>query len=131
MVGPAAGEQQPVDILGWLQGPLRRAVLAELMKATPQRATDIFYEDDDTIYAMRKGVQYAMVPPASLVWKRLGQETVGNVIDQIAAELKIKDPTELRTLVLNFLFAADQAGLVMLYGKEEEEIGAPAGARKG
>jgi hypothetical protein len=97
---------------------LRKAVLEELLQARPQRATDIHYEDSGRVFVMRSGVQFVLTAPASLVWGRLGEPTVSEILAEIAGEVEGADPEELRSAVAEFLLAAERSGLVVLYPAE-------------
>ena len=116
--GTAPAQAVAFDPFNWLPEPIRRAVMKELLKATPQRATDIFYEDDDTIFVMRQGVQYRLSTPVSQVWRRLGQSSLREILEEVAAELKIEDASELHRTVLQALLSADAAGLIHFYPED-------------
>jgi hypothetical protein len=103
--------------LGGLMGlpeKLQRAALEALSKFSPQRATDIFYEDDDRVFVMREGLQYQLTPPASTVWNLLGKRVLNDVVDEVAKKLKVKHRDHLLLEIGEFLLAASGQGLVVL-----------------
>jgi len=97
-----------------LPAKVRRVVLDALCGMSPQRATDIFYEDDDKVFVMREGVQYYLSPPASTVWKLLGKRTLGDIVEEAAKRLEAKDRDQLLLAICEFVLAANQRGLVIL-----------------
>jgi hypothetical protein len=98
-----------------LPEPLREGAYTELAKATPQRSTDIFYEDDERVFAIRQGIQFMLTPPASIVWKKMGTLTVAGLIEAVRDELKATNLDEIRMSVIDFLLNAGQYGLVVLF----------------
>jgi hypothetical protein len=66
---------------------------------------------------MRQGIQYRLTTPLSQVWQRLGQRSLGEIIDEIASALNIDDQAELHRMLLPVLLSADAAGLLKLYPK--------------
>ncbi|WP_376783089.1 hypothetical protein, partial [Rhodospirillum rubrum] len=121
--GSAPAEQAgPADPFQGLPEPVRRAALREVLNARPQRATDIFYEDSDLVYAMRNGIQYVLSSPVSQVWRRLGDDTLEAILDAVAEELNLEDASALHGEVVRALLAAEAAGLLVLYPKEPEEL---------
>ena len=100
-------------VLG-LPEKLGRAALEALGRLSPQRATDIFYEDDDKVFVMRDGIQYSLTPPASTVWRALGKRVLSDIVEEAATQLGAKDQNQLWFAVGEFLLAASHHGLVIL-----------------
>ncbi len=105
--------------LGALPRELQRLITDSIMEARPERATDIFFEDDQTVYIMRQGQQFQLRPPDSYIWKELGSGTTTEIVHRIAEKTQSEPNEHMQHQVIHFLLAAEEARLIVLFPAEK------------
>jgi hypothetical protein len=107
--------------IGGLPEQLQRIIADAILQAKPERATDIFYEDEANVFIMRQGQQFHLRQPESIIWTELGTGTTSEIIDRVAKKLESERNETIEKIVLNFLLAGEQAKLLVLFPAERTE----------
>ena len=116
MVGPPHNAASLLPFPTQLQEVVSKAIL----KAKPQRATDIWYEDKVTgrVLVMRHGFEWRLNETASELWLRAGDQ-VQDVVQDLCKKWPDCSPDEIKLLVAEFLLQAHSYGLLELYPERE------------
>jgi hypothetical protein len=110
----------PPSLTG-LPDPLKAVVIGEVLKTSPRRSTDLWYEDGyGRLFVLRGGIQWELNATGAFVWKEL-EEGAQSVLDSLIAEHPDDDEDEIKTAVVEFLLQADYFGLLELYPPSLEE----------
>jgi hypothetical protein len=117
--GPMAVSAQQIPMMGGMPAELRKVMIDTLMATSPQRATDIFYEDDQTVYIMRQGQQYQLKVPDSMFWAELGNGTASEMLGRVAEKMGRERDEAMEMAFVNFLLAGEQVALLSLYPQEK------------
>lgn len=119
--GPAAvGPPNSAASLLSFPPKLQEVVSKAILKAKPQRATDIWYEDKTTgkVLVMRQGFEWQLNETASELWLRAGEQ-VQDVVQDLCKKSPDSDPHEIQLLVAEFLLQASSYGLLELFPEQE------------
>jgi Coenzyme PQQ synthesis protein D (PqqD) len=95
---------------------LQEVLIEAVMSAEPQRATDIWYEDESnkTVFVMRHGLNWQLNETASMLWERLDGPAKG-IVEGLCEEYPSADRDEVRFSVAEFLLNAESHGLIELF----------------
>jgi hypothetical protein len=108
-------------VIATLPEPLQKLLIDAIMAAKPERATDIFYEDERSVYVMRQGVQFRLTPPESYIWTELGKGTTSDIIDRVAKRMNIERDRAFDAVAVNFLLGSEHAQIVTLFPPERTQ----------
>ena len=118
------GHQLRAGVASLLPFPpkLQEAIIASVLEAEPQRATDIWYKDSGTgaIFVLRHGIQWQLNETASSIWEHLGK-SVESIVDDLHELSPSTDLEEMRFQVVEFLLNADSQSLIELFPEKVPE----------
>lgn len=95
---------------------LQKKIVDELLKQECERATDIWYHDETTktVWVMRHNIHWQLNETASVIWTRLGEASVADLLGKMHEHFAGADAEEVRCHFAEFLLQAYNNGLVTM-----------------
>lgn len=95
---------------------LQQVIIGAVLETTPQRATDIWQENESTgeTCVMRHGMHWQLNATAAMLWARMG-ECMADVVKDFCAKFPDSDAEEIKFWAVEFLLNASSSGLVELF----------------
>lgn len=94
---------------------LQQVIKAAVLKAIPQRATDIWYQDKVTgnVFVMRHSLQWQLNETASFLWLLLNDgRSVETIVGELCKKYPDDDSQEIEFMTVEFLLHASSHGLI-------------------